>query len=131
MSTPADVQGADGLPHAHTPVLIGAFTLLLIAGPLIALAFATHWSDFHFPSGDAGSIGVSVGYRLISLVLIVALGTPLAWWLARHSFHGNGCWRPSSCWLCSPRRWRWAACSLPCSGPMARWAAWWLRRAWN
>ena len=89
MSTPADVQAADGLPRARAPAVIGAVTLLLIAGPFIALAFATHWSDFHFASGDVASIGVSLGYSLISLVLIVAFGTPLAWWLARHSFHGK------------------------------------------
>src|ERR1700694_5271888 len=89
MSAPADVQAADGLPRAHAPAVIGAFTLLLIAGPFIALAFATQWSEFRFAPGDAGAIGVSLGYSLISLVLIVALGTPLAWWLARHSFHGK------------------------------------------
>jgi molybdate/tungstate transport system permease protein len=88
MST-QDVQAADGLPRARAPALIGAFTLLLIAGPFIALAFATHWTDFHFAAGDTGSIGVSLGYSLIALVLIVVLGTPLAWWLARHTFHGK------------------------------------------
>ncbi len=89
MSALVDVQAADGLPRARAPALIGAFTLLLIAGPFIAMAFATHWSDFHFAPGDTGSIGVSLGYSLIALVLIVAFGTPLAWWLARHSFHGK------------------------------------------
>ena len=89
MSALVDVQGADGLPRARGPAVIGAFTLLLIAGPFIGLAFATHWSDFHFAQGDTGSIGVSLGFSLITLVLIVALGTPLAWWLARHSFHGK------------------------------------------
>ncbi len=89
MSALVDVQAADGLPRARGPALIGAFTLLVIAGPFIALAFATHWSDFHFAPGDVGSIGVSLGYSLIALVLIVAFGTPLAWWLARHSFYGK------------------------------------------
>src|SRR6267378_95628 len=89
MSALSEVQAADGLPRARAPALIGAFTLLLIAGPFVALAFATHWSDFHFASGDAGSIGVSLGYSLIALILIVILGTPLAWWLARHSFPGK------------------------------------------
>ena len=89
MSAPADVQAADGLPRARAPAMIGAVTLLLIAGPFVALAFATHWSDFHFASGDVRSMGVSLGYSLISLALIVAFGTPLAWWLARHSFHGK------------------------------------------
>src|SRR5215210_5928954 len=89
MSAPADVQAADGLPRARAPALAGAFTLLLIAGPFIALAYATQWSNFHFAPGDFGSIGVSLGYSLISLLLIIVLGTPLAWWLARHSFHGK------------------------------------------
>lgn len=89
MSALVDVQAADGLPRARAPALIGAFTLLLIAGPFIALAFATHWTDFHFAAGDAGSVAVSLSYSLIALVLIVILGTPLAWWLARHSFHGK------------------------------------------
>src|SRR6266849_7024763 len=89
MSALVDVQAADGLPRARAPALIGAFTLLLIAGPFIAMAFATHWSDFHFAPGDTGSIGVSLGYSLIALVLIIALGTPLAWWLARHTFRGK------------------------------------------
>jgi molybdate/tungstate transport system permease protein len=84
-----DDQAADGLPRARAPALIGALTLLLIAGPFISLGFATHWSDFHFAPGDTGSIGVSLGYSLIALVLIIALGTPLAWWLARHSFRGK------------------------------------------
>jgi molybdate/tungstate transport system permease protein len=89
MSALVDVQAADGLPRSRAPALVGTLTLLLIAGPFIALAFATHWSDFHFAPGDTGSIGVSLGYSLIALVLIIALGTPLAWWLARHAFHGK------------------------------------------
>jgi molybdate/tungstate transport system permease protein len=86
MSALVDVQATDGLPRARAPALIGAFTLLLIAGPFIALAFVTRWTDFHFAPGDTASIGVSLSYSLIALVLIVVLGTPLAWWLARHSF---------------------------------------------
>src|SRR5260370_36583252 len=89
MSALVDVQAADGLPRSHVPALVGALTLLLIAGPFIALAFATQWSNFHFAPGDTRSIGVSLGYSVISLALIVALGTPLAWWLARHSFPGK------------------------------------------
>ena len=76
MSALGDVQAEDGLPRARAPVLIGAFTLFLIAGPFIALAFATQWSDFHFARGDVGSIGVSLGYSLITLMLIVIFGTP-------------------------------------------------------
>jgi molybdate/tungstate transport system permease protein len=89
MSSLVDVQAADGLPRSRTPALVGALTLLLIAGPFIALASATHWSNFHFAPGDMGSIAASLGYSLVSLMLIVAFGTPLAWWLARHSFRGK------------------------------------------
>ena len=89
MSALVDIQAADGLPRARTPALVGALTLLLIAGPFIGLAVATHWSDFHFAPGDSGAVGVSLGYSLIALLLIVALGTPLAWWLARQSFRGK------------------------------------------
>ena len=89
MSTLVDVQAADGLPRARAPALIGALTLLLIAGPFVGLAFATQWASVAFAPGDMGSIGVSLGYSLIALALIIALGTPLAWWLARHSFRGK------------------------------------------
>src|SRR5215203_3601965 len=89
MSALTDVQVTDGLPRARAPALVGAFTLLLIAGPFLALAFATHWSDFHLAPGDSVSIGISLGYSLTALVLIIAFGTPLAWWLARHSFRGK------------------------------------------
>jgi molybdate/tungstate transport system permease protein len=64
-------------------------TLLLIAGPFIALVLATPWSNFSFAPGDLGSIGVSLGFSSISLTLIIAFGTPLAWWLSRHSFSGK------------------------------------------
>ncbi|HEV7817282.1 MAG TPA: ABC transporter permease subunit [Janthinobacterium sp.] len=89
MTALADLQAADGLRRARTPALIGAFTLLLIAGPFIALAFATHWQDLHFAPGDGAAIGVSLGYSLVALLLVVLLGTPLAWFLARQSFRGK------------------------------------------
>lgn len=89
MNARGDVQATDGLPRARAPGLIAAATLLLIAGPFITLAFATQWSNFHFAPGDTGSIGVSLGYSLVALVFIVGLGTPLAWWLARHAFRGK------------------------------------------
>ncbi|MEB2541723.1 molybdate ABC transporter permease subunit [Burkholderia cenocepacia] len=89
MSAHGVTEATDGLPRARTPALIGALTLLLIAGPFIGLAFVTQWSSFRFAPGDTGAIGVSLGYSLISLLLIVAFGTPLAWWLARQSFRGK------------------------------------------
>ncbi len=89
MSERVDLQAADGLPRARTPALIGALTLLFIAGPFIGLVYATRWSDFHFAPGDIAAIGASLAYSLIALLLIIALGTPLAWWLARQSFRGK------------------------------------------
>jgi len=74
---------------SRTPVYIGALTVLVIAGPFIGLVFATGWRHFGFAAGDGHAIGVSLGYSLLALVLIVALGTPLAWWLARHTFPGK------------------------------------------
>ncbi|GAC1650388.1 MAG: ABC transporter permease [Gemmatimonadaceae bacterium] len=89
MNALGDRQSADGLRRSRAPALIGTVALGLIAAPFIGLAFATHWSTFHFAPGDTGSIGVSLGYSVIALLVILALGTPLAWWLARHSFHGK------------------------------------------
>src|SRR5438270_7564712 len=89
LSALIDLRADDGLRRARTPALIGAFTLLVIAGPFIGLAFATRWSNFHFAPGDTGAIGVSLAYSLTALALILALGTPLSWWLARQSFRGK------------------------------------------
>src|SRR5262249_47212233 len=92
MSTLVDIQAADGLPRSRAPVLVGALTLLVIAGPFIALAFATHWSNFHFARGVLGSIGVARGYGLFSSMLFCFFGAPLGGWLARYSFPGKGLW---------------------------------------
>lgn len=89
MNSLDEVRIADGLPRSQAPAFIGALTLLLIAGPFIGLAFATRWSSLHFAPGDMGAIGVSLGYSLIALLLIIAFGTPLAWWLARQAFRGK------------------------------------------
>ncbi|TAL54682.1 molybdenum ABC transporter permease [Pandoraea sp.] len=89
MSAQVDLQVSDGLPRARAPALLGALTLLLIAGPFIGLACVTPWRDFHFFPGDTRAIAVSLVYSLLSLGLIIAFGTPLAWWLARHAFRGK------------------------------------------
>jgi molybdate/tungstate transport system permease protein len=78
-----------GTRPARTPALLGAFTVLLLAAPFVGLALATHWRDFGFATGDGHAIAVSLGYSLLALVLIVILGTPLAWWLARHHVRGK------------------------------------------
>ncbi|MEP6601951.1 MAG: ABC transporter permease [Nitrospirota bacterium] len=68
------------------PPFLGLLTLILLAAPFATLVFATHWAEFHFAPGDAGAIGVSLFYSLVSLPIIICLGTPMAWWLARYEF---------------------------------------------
>lgn len=64
-------------------------TLVLLATPFAGLLLATDWRHFGFARGDGGAIAVSLGYSLLAIVPIVALGTPLAWWLARHRVRGQ------------------------------------------
>lgn len=66
------------------PALAAALALLLLATPFAGLLWVTDWRHFAFTRGDGGAVGVSLGYSLVALVPIIALGTPLAWWLARH-----------------------------------------------
>jgi molybdate/tungstate transport system permease protein len=75
--------------HSRFPAAISTLALLLLIAPFAGLALATHWLDFHFTEGDGGAIAVSLGYSLLALILIIALGTPLAWWLARHPLRGK------------------------------------------
>ncbi|HET7331686.1 ABC transporter permease subunit [Dyella sp.] len=70
------------------PALASLLTLLLLATPFIGLAFATSWHSFGFAEGDGHAIVVSLCYSVLALTLIIALGTPLAWWLARHRVRG-------------------------------------------
>ncbi|MBQ4855857.1 ABC transporter permease subunit [Rhodanobacter sp. B2A1Ga4] len=71
------------------PALVAAFALVLLATPFVGLLLATDWHHFRFAHGDGSAVAVSLGYSLLALVLIVALGTPLAWWLARHRVRGQ------------------------------------------
>ena len=70
-------------------VLIGALTLAVLMLPFAGLLLATPWLRLHLQVGDGGAIGISVGYTLVALLIVVIFGTPLAWWLARHSFRGK------------------------------------------
>jgi molybdate/tungstate transport system permease protein len=74
---------------SRLPALVSFFTLLLLAAPFIGLILATHWRGFGFVDGDGGAVAVSLIYSLLALILIIALGTPLAWWLARHPVRGQ------------------------------------------
>ena len=60
--------------------------LLFLIAPFFALVFATRWTRFSLDAGDWSAIGVSLGYGACAMLLVVALGTPFAWWLARTHF---------------------------------------------
>jgi molybdate/tungstate transport system permease protein len=75
--------------HSRLPAAASIVTLLLLASPFIGLALATHWHDFGFAEGDGHAVLVSLLYSLLALILIIALGTPLAWWLARYPIRGK------------------------------------------
>lgn len=67
---------------------LAGLVLLLLAAPFAGLVAATDWQHFSFVRGDGGAVAVSLGLSLVALALIVVLGTPLAWWLARHRVRG-------------------------------------------
>jgi molybdate/tungstate transport system permease protein len=69
--------------------MLGPVALVFLSAPFVTLAFVTDWQTFHFAPGDWGAVRVSLGYGLLSLPMIVCLGTPLAWWLARCDFRGK------------------------------------------
>ncbi len=73
----------------HLPLAASALALALLAVPFAGLLVATHWQHFRFANGDGAAVAVSIGYSLLALVPIIALGTPLAWWLARHRVRGQ------------------------------------------
>lgn len=63
--------------------------LAFLVAPFFSFAATTPWTRLRVVAGDLGAIEVSIVYTLIALVLIVALGTPLAYWLARFNFRGK------------------------------------------
>lgn len=65
---------------------IGWLTLpacLLLAIPFITLVQQTPWRSWALAPADLASVRVSLSLGLLALLLIAALGTPLALWLAR------------------------------------------------
>jgi molybdate/tungstate transport system permease protein len=76
------------MTSSRLPTFLSGVTLLLLAAPFIGLVAVTSWRGFGFADGDGGAIAVSLCYSLLALVLIVALGTPLAWCLARYRVRG-------------------------------------------
>lgn len=76
-------------PRIHLSAWVGGLALLLLAAPFVGLLLATDWRHFGFAAGDGSAVAVSLGYSLLALVPIIGLGTPLAWWLARHRVRGQ------------------------------------------
>jgi ABC-type sulfate transport system permease component len=90
-------EAAGDIPTRHgasgnrrlVSAMLGPVALVFLSAPFVTLAFVTDWQTFHFAPGDWGAVRVSLGYGLVSLPIIVCLGTPLAWWLARCDFRGT------------------------------------------
>ncbi|MBT0723278.1 ABC transporter permease subunit [Rosenbergiella sp. S61] len=57
--------------------------LCLLAVPFITLLMVTPWHHFELAYGDGRAVWTSLSLSLISLPLIVVLGTPVALWLAK------------------------------------------------
>ena len=63
--------------------------LALLGVPFVGLLLATPWRSLALQPGDAAALAVSVRYTLVALLVVVLLGTPLAWVLARRTFRGK------------------------------------------
>lgn len=84
---------ASGARHPKRPAerrlafVLGLPLLLLLAVPLVGLVLyagpSSLMAGLSHPATTA-ALGLSLATSLASLVLVVLLGTPLAWWLARH-----------------------------------------------
>lgn len=62
---------------------IGVPACLLLVLPFLVLAQETSWADLHLAYGDWQAVATSLGLTGLSMLLILALGLPLAFWLAR------------------------------------------------
>ncbi|WP_321781605.1 ABC transporter permease subunit [Paraburkholderia sp. J94] len=57
--------------------------LAIIAVPLLALIWETHWRHLEAAYGDWDAVRVSFSLSTCALAIIVAIGTPLSFWLAK------------------------------------------------
>lgn len=69
---------------------LGLPALLVLVAPLLALVAATGWAHLQLAYGDWNAVAVSLGLTALSMLLIVLLGTPLAFWLARTQARWRG-----------------------------------------
>ncbi len=70
-------------------VVVAVLGTVLLTLPFVGLAFATPWLELHYAAGDLQALWTSIVYTLVALAIDIALGTPLAWWLARYRFRGK------------------------------------------
>ncbi|MBX6421875.1 MAG: ABC transporter permease [Nevskia sp.] len=73
----------------RTLAFAGGLVTVALALPFAGLLWSTPWTRLKYAQGDIAALCVSVGYTLIALLIVMVLGTPLAWWLARHRFRGK------------------------------------------
>ncbi len=68
---------------------VGLLMLGILLLPFLGLLVTTPWTQLQLQPGDLKSVWTSVLYTVIALVLVVLLGTPAAWWMARHDMRGK------------------------------------------
>jgi len=69
--------------------LAGPSGLGFLSLPFVGLFISTPWTQLQLQAGDVDSLKVSLLYTVEALLIVVAFGTPVAWWLARHTFRGK------------------------------------------
>lgn len=70
-------------PKARRVAWMGAPACALLILPFVTLINQTSWGDLHLAYGDWQAVLTSLGLTAFSMVLMVGLGLPLAFWLAR------------------------------------------------
>ncbi len=91
-SAAAAMPGQRGDPQARRAwgvAVIGLLGLIFLALPFVGLFISTPWTHLQLQTGDVDSIKVSLLYTIEAVIIVVAFGTPVAWWLARHTFRGK------------------------------------------
>jgi molybdate/tungstate transport system permease protein len=69
-----------------------AIALILLGSPFVTLILVTRWGALALLPGDLAAVGVSLSLSVISILLVLGLGTPLAWLLAQRGWPRG--WRP-------------------------------------
>jgi molybdate/tungstate transport system permease protein len=82
----APVAPSVSLSRGRIVAALGAGGLAFLLLPFAGLLLSTPWHALQLQQGDAASLRVSLLYTLVAVALVVAFGTPVAWWLARQRF---------------------------------------------